>query len=70
LSKRFRLSAPARSWWSSGFLDRLNDRGDIAPELITGDPDMQATIREHPGLRWKALNVMKHHGIVDDEADT
>ena len=47
------------------FLDRLNDRGDITPDLLTADPDMQATIREHPGLRWKALNAKKHHGIAD-----
>ncbi len=50
------------------FLDRLNDHGDITPELLTADPDMQATIREHPGLRWKALNVKKHHGIADADA--
>lgn len=50
------------------FLERLNDRGDIAPELLTTDPGMQAIIREHPGLRWKALNVNKHHGIADDDA--
>ena len=49
------------------FLDRLNDHGDIAPELLTGDPDMQAIIREHPGLRWKALNVKKYRGIADDD---
>jgi hypothetical protein len=23
---------------------------------------MQAMLREHPGLRWKALNVKKHLG--------
>lgn len=28
------------------FIKRLNTTGDIAPELITGDPAMQATIRE------------------------
>lgn len=49
------------------FLDRLNDRGDIAPEILTVDPDMQAIIQEHPGLRWKALNVKKHHGIADND---
>jgi hypothetical protein len=27
------------------FITRLNDRGDIAPELLTSDPAMQATIR-------------------------
>jgi predicted nucleotidyltransferase component of viral defense system len=47
------------------FLRRLNDRGEIAPELLTDDPTMQATVREHPGLKWKALNVRKHHGIDD-----
>jgi predicted nucleotidyltransferase component of viral defense system len=47
------------------FLDRLNDRGDIIPEILTVDPDMQAIIRDHPGLRWKALNVKKHFGIAE-----
>jgi predicted nucleotidyltransferase component of viral defense system len=42
------------------FIARLNDRGDIAPELLTSDPAMQVTIREHPALRWKALNVRQH----------
>jgi len=46
------------------FLDQLNDRGEIAPELLTDNSDMQTTIREHPGLRWKALNVKKHRGIA------
>lgn len=45
------------------FLRRLNDRGEIAPELLTTDPAMQATVREHPGLKWKALNVRKHYGL-------
>jgi predicted nucleotidyltransferase component of viral defense system len=45
------------------FLRRLNDEGEIVPDLITGDPAMQAKVREHPGLRWKALNVRKHRGI-------
>jgi len=42
------------------FLDRLNDRGEIAPELLTDDPRLQEVIRAHPGLLWKALNVEKH----------
>jgi hypothetical protein len=50
------------------FLERLNDRGDIAPELLTNDPGMQAIIREHPGLRWKALHVKKHRGLVAPDA--
>lgn len=47
------------------FLRMLNDQGKIAPELLTTDPAMQATIHEHPGLKWKALNVRKHHGLDD-----
>ena len=39
------------------FLRLLNDEGEIAPELLTADPAMQATVREHPGLKWKALDV-------------
>jgi hypothetical protein len=27
---------------------------------------MQAIIRDHPGLRWKALNVQKHVGAGGD----
>jgi predicted nucleotidyltransferase component of viral defense system len=42
------------------FLERLNTAGDIAPELLTVDPAMQSLIREHAGLKWKALNVKKH----------
>ena len=45
------------------FLRLLNDEGAIAPEFLTSDPAMQATVREHPGLKWKALNVRKHHGL-------
>ena len=44
-------------------LRRLNDQGEIAPELLTTDPAMQATVRDHPGLKWKAMNVRKHHGM-------
>lgn len=45
------------------FIHRLNDTGDIAPELLTNDPVLQATIGAHPGLRWKAVNVRKHRGL-------
>jgi hypothetical protein len=31
---------------------------------------MQAMLREHPGLRWKALNVKKRLGVaVDDDEE-
>ncbi len=39
------------------FLDRLNDHGRIAAELLTEDPRLQDIIRAHPALHWKALNV-------------
>ncbi|MGH9410791.1 MAG: hypothetical protein ACRD1V_15210 [Vicinamibacterales bacterium] len=45
------------------FLDGLNDRGEINPELLTGDKRLQNLIRTHPGLLWKALNVRQHHGL-------
>jgi hypothetical protein len=45
------------------FLRRLNDAGEISPELITGDSKMQAILREHPGLNWKALNVRRRPGL-------
>jgi predicted nucleotidyltransferase component of viral defense system len=46
------------------FLDRLNDAGDIVPELLTTERTMQGIIRDHPGLKWKALNVKKHLGAI------
>jgi predicted nucleotidyltransferase component of viral defense system len=39
------------------FLDRLLTRGEIKPELLTADEDLQDRIRRHPLLEWKALNV-------------
>jgi hypothetical protein len=48
------------------FLDRLNDRGEIAPELLTDDAALQVILRSHPGLLWKALNVRKHQGLDDE----
>lgn len=45
------------------FIERLNGRGEIAPELVTGDAAMQTTLRTHPALRWKALNVRKRLGL-------
>lgn len=52
------------------FVERLNGAGEIAPELLTADPAMQMTIREQPGLKWKAVNVKKRRGLAsggDDE---
>lgn len=52
------------------FLERLNGAGDIAPELLTAEPSMQGIIRDHPGLKWKALNVKKRLGVVASDAET
>ncbi len=41
------------------FIERLNTRGEISPELLTSDTRLQDLIREHPGLKWKALNIQK-----------
>jgi predicted nucleotidyltransferase component of viral defense system len=45
------------------FLTRLNDHGEIVPELLSRDRGMQAVIRSHPGLKWKAQNVLEFHGL-------
>ncbi len=42
------------------FIEKLVGGGRIHAELLTDDPRLQSIIREHPGLRWKALNVEKH----------
>jgi predicted nucleotidyltransferase component of viral defense system len=59
LSGLLPLNAP-----ETEFLARLNERGEIAPELLTGDAAMQAIIRSHPGLLWKAENVREHKGLT------
>ena len=46
------------------FLEQLNGAGEIVPELLTDDRAMQAVLRGHPGLMWKALNVKKHLGVA------
>ncbi|MBW2367912.1 MAG: nucleotidyl transferase AbiEii/AbiGii toxin family protein [Deltaproteobacteria bacterium] len=45
------------------FLDRILEKGEIAPELITRDTDLQKRIKRHPMLLWKAMNVRKHFGL-------
>ena len=52
------------------FLERLNGTGDIAPDLLTADPAMQAIIRDHPGLKWKALNVTKRLGVAAGDGES
>jgi predicted nucleotidyltransferase component of viral defense system len=42
------------------FLERINGDGEIQPELLTADADMQKKITMHPQLLWKAMNVKQH----------
>jgi hypothetical protein len=56
--------APFFRWGrtKSTFLTRLNDGGEIVPELITEEQEERGIIASHPGLLWKAMNVRKHTG--------
>jgi len=51
------------------FIERLNERGEIAAELLTGAAAMRKTLQEHPALRWKAINVRKHRGLPSLEKE-
>ena len=44
------------------FLNLILDKGEIVPELLTADKDLQDRIRIHPLLEWKVLNVRAHKG--------
>jgi predicted nucleotidyltransferase component of viral defense system len=44
------------------FLDRLLTHGEIRPNLLTQQDALADRIRNHPGLEWKALNVLKRKG--------
>lgn len=49
--------------WSKAerdFLDRLLDKGQIEPELLTTDPLLQERVRMQPMLQWKARHASKH----------
>ncbi|MEJ2293006.1 MAG: nucleotidyl transferase AbiEii/AbiGii toxin family protein [Deinococcales bacterium] len=48
------------------FLDALNGRGEVVPELVTADADLQQVLRSHPPLLWKAHNVRLHLGITNE----
>ena len=45
------------------FVACLNDHGEIAPGLLGVDAAMEALLRAHPALAWKALNVRRHRGL-------
>lgn len=46
------------------FLERVLERGEIVPELLTDDNELAERIRQHPQLQWKALNIRKHRGSL------
>ena len=45
------------------FLDLLLDAGQISPELLTEDAELQRRIRSQPLLAWKAQNVREFRGL-------
>lgn len=52
------------------FLERLNGAGEIVPDVLTDDAAMQAMLRDHPGLKWKALSVKKRLGAAGGDEPT
>lgn len=44
------------------FLDALLHQGEIKPELLTHNPDLQQRIQDQPLLQWKAQHVQQHRG--------
>lgn len=46
------------------FLNAILDRGEIKPELITSDYELQTRIASQPMLQWKAMNVRKHFNLT------
>lgn len=48
------------------FLERLNGRGEVVPDLLTDDQRMRDIIQTHPGLLWKAQNVRQYRGSASD----
>ncbi len=55
LSMVLPLSEPERE-----FLDRLLDYGEIAPSVLAADEAWAETVKQHPLLEWKGLNVRRH----------
>lgn len=44
------------------FLETLNEKGDIRPEVLVTDDISRSRIAEQPGLLWKSINVKQHKG--------
>jgi hypothetical protein len=52
--------------WSGAekeFLDNVLDKGEIRPELLTEDTELQKTILTNPVLIWKCANVRTFSNI-------
>ncbi len=45
------------------FLDAVNHKGELHPELLTDSQEFTQTILTHPMLQWKLFNVRKHYGL-------
>ncbi len=45
------------------FLNAVNHKGELHPELLTDSPDFTQAILSHPMLQWKIFNVRKHYGL-------
>ncbi len=48
------------------FLDLLLEQGVIDPRLLTADKHLQQRIQSQPLLEWKAQNVRKYKGMVEE----
>ena len=42
------------------FLERLQQHGEIRPELINHDDDFCQRVAQHPSLRWRAQQALKN----------
>ncbi len=62
---RQRVAAALLAWRKTEreFLDRLIDRGEVDPGLLTSDPKLRERIAAQPMLRWKAIHVRRHRGL-------
>jgi hypothetical protein len=51
------------------FLDRLMEKGEVAPDLLTKDPALRERVAVQPMLRWKALHVRRYRGLPSQEPE-
>jgi len=48
------------------FLVRVNEQGEITPELLTGDDELATRIQQHPQLLWKVKHVRERRGLPNE----